>query len=432
MWPRATRCSRSCRARELLGVRGTEAVGPYTLLRLERGGLEPGLPGQFFMLEAPGRVLPRPMSLCLAPDGELAFLIDPIGPGTRALCALDAGRRDPRARPARQRLRPRGRAAAARRRRDRDRAVAVPLRGARPSAGAARLPERGARGGGRAPAAGRGGDRAAVRHGSPAGRPGRRARVRPRADARGARVPSFRARSSPGRRRWPADTARATAASSRSTATTSALRLRARCSRQRDDASRSSTRAAASTRSRRLRRAEPRRLRDEDGHAAPARGKPAAAHRRDRARDAELDRAAEPGNRRVSRATSCPVCSALGVPIWVSVGGFSAADYASTCERLDERDDVATIELNLSCPNVEEAPGASAELVQAARAATRKPLYAKLSPATWDIAENATGGRRRGRGRAVARQHHPRARARPANARAASRQGSRRLLRPRA
>ena len=45
------------------------------------------------MLEAPGRVLPRPMSLCLAPPGELAFLIDPIGPGTRALCALERGDR---------------------------------------------------------------------------------------------------------------------------------------------------------------------------------------------------------------------------------------------------------------------------------------------------------------------------------------------------
>jgi dihydroorotate dehydrogenase electron transfer subunit len=43
------------------------------------------------MLEAPGRLLPRPMSLCLAPARELAFLIDPIGPGTRALCALDLG-----------------------------------------------------------------------------------------------------------------------------------------------------------------------------------------------------------------------------------------------------------------------------------------------------------------------------------------------------
>ena len=61
------------------------------LLRLERGGLEPGTPGQFFMLEAPGQLLPRPMSLCLAPPGELAFLLEPVGPGTRALAALGEG-----------------------------------------------------------------------------------------------------------------------------------------------------------------------------------------------------------------------------------------------------------------------------------------------------------------------------------------------------
>ncbi|MEX0674060.1 MAG: hypothetical protein WD067_04750 [Gaiellaceae bacterium] len=77
--------------RERLRVVGAEPVGPYTLLRVARGGLETGVPGQFFMLEAPGRLLPRPMSLCLAPPGELAFLIDPIGPGTRALCALGRG-----------------------------------------------------------------------------------------------------------------------------------------------------------------------------------------------------------------------------------------------------------------------------------------------------------------------------------------------------
>ena len=74
--------------RELVRVVRTEPVGPYVLLRLERGELDPGAPGQFFMLEAPGRVLPRPMSLCLAPSGELAFLVDPIGPGTCALAAL--------------------------------------------------------------------------------------------------------------------------------------------------------------------------------------------------------------------------------------------------------------------------------------------------------------------------------------------------------
>jgi dihydroorotate dehydrogenase electron transfer subunit len=77
--------------RERRRVAGSEPVGPYTLLRLERGGLDPGAPGQFFMLEAPGRLLPRPLSLCLAPPGELAFLIDPIGPGTQALCELEAG-----------------------------------------------------------------------------------------------------------------------------------------------------------------------------------------------------------------------------------------------------------------------------------------------------------------------------------------------------
>jgi dihydroorotate dehydrogenase electron transfer subunit len=77
--------------RELLSVVANEKIGPYALLRLDRGPLEPGIPGQFFMLEAPGRLLPRPMSLCTAPPGELGFLIDPIGPGTRALCALGAG-----------------------------------------------------------------------------------------------------------------------------------------------------------------------------------------------------------------------------------------------------------------------------------------------------------------------------------------------------
>jgi dihydroorotate dehydrogenase electron transfer subunit len=77
--------------RERLRVAGCDVVGVYSLLRLERGVLEPGNPGQFFMLEAPGCLLPRPMSLCQAPSGELAFLVEAIGPGTRALCALEPG-----------------------------------------------------------------------------------------------------------------------------------------------------------------------------------------------------------------------------------------------------------------------------------------------------------------------------------------------------
>ena len=76
---------------ERLTVVSSEPIGPYRLVRLKRSGLEAGTPGQFFMLEAPGRVLPRPFSLCLAPEGELGFLVDPIGPGTRAIAALAPG-----------------------------------------------------------------------------------------------------------------------------------------------------------------------------------------------------------------------------------------------------------------------------------------------------------------------------------------------------
>ncbi len=79
------------RRRSRLRVVANEAVGPYALVRVERGDIDPGVPGQFFMLEAPGRLLPRPMSLCQAPAGELAFLLEAIGPGTRALAAVEPG-----------------------------------------------------------------------------------------------------------------------------------------------------------------------------------------------------------------------------------------------------------------------------------------------------------------------------------------------------
>jgi NAD(P)H-flavin reductase len=86
------RCrSASVRRRSRLRVVANEAVGPYSLVRVERGDIDPGLPGQFFMLEAPGRVLPRPMSLCQAPPGELAFLLEGVGPGTRAIAAVEPG-----------------------------------------------------------------------------------------------------------------------------------------------------------------------------------------------------------------------------------------------------------------------------------------------------------------------------------------------------
>jgi len=79
--------------RELLEVVRVDEIGPYRLVRLRRGRLESGVPGQFFMLSPPGRLLPRPMSLCLATRSELGFLIDPVGPGTCALTSFVKGDR---------------------------------------------------------------------------------------------------------------------------------------------------------------------------------------------------------------------------------------------------------------------------------------------------------------------------------------------------
>ena len=81
-----------------------------------------------------------------------------------------------------------------------------------------------------------------------------------------------------------------------------------------------------------------------------------------------------------------PRFAELGIPIWVSVGGFSADDYADLCAQLDGEPIVDTIELNVSCPNVAAADEAAHEIVRAARLATGKPLYAKLSPSLPDIA----------------------------------------------
>jgi dihydroorotate dehydrogenase (NAD+) catalytic subunit len=82
-------------------------------------------------------------------------------------------------------------------------------------------------------------------------------------------------------------------------------------------------------------------------------------------------------------AETLPALRELNVPLWVSVGGFAAHEYAETCARLDN----VTIELNLSCPNVDEAPESAAEIVAVCREATANPLYAKVSPHSWDIGE---------------------------------------------
>jgi dihydroorotate dehydrogenase (NAD+) catalytic subunit len=75
----------------------------------------------------------------------------------------------------------------------------------------------------------------------------------------------------------------------------------------------------------------------------------------------------------------------LGPPVWVSVGGFAAEEFADLCARLD-RTDAAVLELNLSCPNVAAPEEEATEIVSSARAVTGKPLYAKLAPGLPDLA----------------------------------------------
>jgi dihydroorotate dehydrogenase (NAD+) catalytic subunit len=96
---------------------------------------------------------------------------------------------------------------------------------------------------------------------------------------------------------------------------------------------------------------------------------------------------ANPGRERFL-SENLPRLLDLGPPVWVSVGGFCADDYAETCAGLPAND-VEAIELNLSCPNVDEAADSAAEIVAACRRATQLPIYAKLSAAHPDVAEVA-------------------------------------------
>lgn len=84
----------------------------------------------------------------------------------------------------------------------------------------------------------------------------------------------------------------------------------------------------------------------------------------------------------------------LGVPVWGSAVGRSPEEYAVVAMGLAEAG-VGAIEVNLSCPNLEDGrmfaldAGATARVVSAARSAVEVPLGAKLSPNAEDIADVA-------------------------------------------
>ncbi|MEE9532866.1 MAG: dihydroorotate dehydrogenase [Acidimicrobiia bacterium] len=86
-----------------------------------------------------------------------------------------------------------------------------------------------------------------------------------------------------------------------------------------------------------------------------------------------------------------PPTEALPVPVWGSAVGVTAAEFALVAKGLAAAG-VAAIEVNLSCPNLEDGrmfaldPRAAAHVVGAVRATTQLPVGAKLSPNSEDIA----------------------------------------------
>ncbi len=79
-------------------------------------------------------------------------------------------------------------------------------------------------------------------------------------------------------------------------------------------------------------------------------------------------------------------------PVMANVSGFSVEDYAYTVEKLDSEDCIGWFEVNVSCPNVHGGgmsfgtdPKAAAEVTEAVRKVTKKPIFIKLTPNVTDI-----------------------------------------------
>lgn len=102
-------------------------------------------------------------------------------------------------------------------------------------------------------------------------------------------------------------------------------------------------------------------------------------------------------------ADKLPEAAGLGAPLVASVAGRSASEFAELAREVARRDEVAAVELNVSCPNVERPrrplwadPAGVEETVSAARAETDKTLILKLSPNTADVLSVAEAGERGG------------------------------------
>ena len=86
------------------------------------------------------------------------------------------------------------------------------------------------------------------------------------------------------------------------------------------------------------------------------------------------------------------VRSLCSTPLIANISGFSVEEFGICCEKADGCAAIDIVEINISCPNVHQGgmvfgtdPAAAAAVTRAARKATRKPLFIKLSPNVTDI-----------------------------------------------
>ena len=100
-----------------------------------------------------------------------------------------------------------------------------------------------------------------------------------------------------------------------------------------------------------------------------------------------------PGMEAVLREEVPNIARIFHGPVIANVCGFSLEEYAENCRALEEAEPVKILEVNISCPNVHAGgrnfgsdPHSAAAVTRAVRAATKKPVFMKLSPNVTDIA----------------------------------------------
>ena len=98
-----------------------------------------------------------------------------------------------------------------------------------------------------------------------------------------------------------------------------------------------------------------------------------------------------------------PALNARGATVIANVWGDTEEDYVAVVGALEGAEELAAIELNISCPNVAKggmlfgnSPEATASLVARLRAATKRVLVVKLSPNAPDLVRSARAAREAG------------------------------------